>query len=230
LWRHDGQGWTSRLIGPRIRPWPLLPAVRSVAAGDGEFYVGHSRGGIARHDSRTGARLGPPLRVPDDQRFSLYGGQIAVATVGGAVYRLDFTAARARREPIDQDVYRRPAAFRLGGRPCLAVIPSTYPQGAVWRISDAVIDPPIELPSPYAVCAYELDGRPMLAIASDVLIYRYDAETAEPVGPALTGHRRSITGIAAGTIDGRPTLFSADRVTIRRWDAATGAPWPAAAT
>ena len=45
-----------------------------------------------------------------------------------------------------------------------------------------------------------------------------------------TGHRRPITGIAAGTIDGRPTLFSADRATIRRWDAATGAPWPAAAT
>jgi hypothetical protein len=230
LWRHDGQDWSPRLIGPRIRPWPLLPAVRSVAAGDGEFYVGLSGGGITRHDSRTGTRLGPPLRVPDDQRFSLYGGPVALATVRGKVYRLDFTAGRAVRAPIDHDVYHRPAAFRLGGRPCLAVIPSTFPPSEVWRISDAVVEPPIKVPSPYAVCAYELGGRPVLAIASDVQIYRYDAETAEPVGPALTGHRRPITGITAGTIDGRPTLFSADRATIRRWDAATGAPWPAAAT
>jgi hypothetical protein len=100
----------------------------------------------------------------------------------------------------------------------------------VWRldaVSGAAIGPPIPLPKAVALCAYALGDRSMLAVGSGQQIHRFDAETGEPVGPPLDGHRRDVTRIAAVRIAGHVTLFSVDGATVRRWDAASGTPWPA---
>lgn len=235
LWRHTQRGWQATSIGPRLRPWPLLPGIVSLAADDGGLYLGHSNGTVTRRDGRTGNRDGPTLRVPAPgwhHRLETYrdGGRRRLISVDrDNVYGLDFAQKRVADMPIDR--FRPSAApFRVGGRLCLAVLSGGYPPGPVWRldaVSGAAIGPPITLRKAMALCAYALDDRTMLAVGSGQQIHRFDAETGEPVGPPLDGHRRDVTGIAAVRIAGRVTLFSVDGATVRRWDAASGTPWPA---
>ncbi|GIG87958.1 hypothetical protein [Plantactinospora endophytica] len=235
LWRRGEQGWEATRFGPRLRPWPLLPGVVAVTAGDGDLYVGYSDGRVTRRDSRAGYRLGPTLRVSGpgwSQRLYPYrdGSERRLLAVGrDSMYDLDFAHGQATEMPMAP--FTNPfTCFRLGVRRCFAVISGRYPPGPVWcldAVSGSAIGPPIRLPQPAALCAYELGGRPMLAIGSGQQLHRFDAETGEPAGPPLSGHRRDVTGIAAVRIAGRATLFSVDGATVRRWDAASGTPWPA---
>jgi hypothetical protein len=146
-----------------------------------------------------------------------------------SMYSLDFARGRATEMPMTP-FSNAFAPFRLDGRLCFAAISGTYPPGPLLRLDAATgepVGPPIPLFEPTALCAYELDGRPMLAAGSRRQLHRFDAATGEPDGPPLSGHRRDILGVAAVDIAGRATLFSVDGATVRRWDAASGTPWPA---
>ena len=91
----------------------------------------------------------------------------------------------------------------------------------------AEVGAPIRAGDLWGVCAYAVGGRTCLAVTGHLQVHRFDAETGEPAGPPLFGHRRTVRDVVSTVVDGRPVLFSADGATVRRWDAATGTPWPA---
>jgi hypothetical protein len=87
--------------------------------------------------------------------------------------------------------------------------------------------PPIMVGVLNGFCVYQAGGRPCLAVGGLRQVHRFDAETGEPIGTPLFGHRRVVLDVLSTVVDGRPALYSADGATVRRWDAETGIPWPA---
>ncbi|WP_457029775.1 WD40 repeat domain-containing protein [Kitasatospora sp. P5_F3] len=78
------------------------------------------------------------------------------------------------------------------------------------------------------LCAYQVDGRAVLAAASDRL-YRYDGLTGQPVGEPVDGWDEYCEAVCAVEVGGRVALFGADESGMRRLDGGTGEEWPAGA-
>ena len=78
--------------------------------------------------------------------------------------------------------------------------------------------------SAYRVCPVTVDGRQLLASASDdaTVVRIWDPATGAEQA-VLEGHQFVVHGICAVTVDGRELLASADMRTVRIWDPATGA-------
>jgi WD40 repeat protein len=77
-------------------------------------------------------------------------------------------------------------------------------------------------------CGLLPDARAFIAAAAQCegLVHYWDAATAEPLGPPLTGDERPVKAITSMTLpDGTALIAAEDEAgTIRRWDAATGEP------
>ncbi|WP_221321323.1 PQQ-like beta-propeller repeat protein [Actinoplanes sp. L3-i22] len=220
-WRHRDGVWKSARI--RFR-------VAAVAVSGDEIYVRTSGGDIGCLDGRTGKQIGLAVRVPGSEKYGLHpyriGDRRMVALGNGrSLLRLDLGRGVVQ-EPIE-GVHAVLSTFQLRGRTCLAVQTTDDRVRRIDAAAGTPIGVPIPMPRLDGACAYEVGGRPYLAISSGRQILRFDAETGEAAGSPLVGHRREIRGIAAAVIDGRPTLFSVDGSTVRRWDAPTGTPWPA---
>jgi hypothetical protein len=102
------------------------------------------------------------------------------------------------------------------------------PYGGLWanaprRVERAVLDGHTDWVR--GVCAVRVDGRELLASASDDATVRiWDPATGAP-DRTLQGHTAGVRGVCVVQVDGHELLASAgiDR-TVRIWDPATGAP------
>ena len=77
----------------------------------------------------------------------------------------------------------------------------------------------------FSVCAFTLDGRPLLAATDDLGEWIWDPATGAQLS-ALEGHTRGVWSVCALTLDGRPLLASSSSdQTVRIWDPATETQW-----
>jgi hypothetical protein len=254
LWRPDGAVLRSRRLGsePRRRPWwqrrtipaPFRSETVAFASYDNVVVVGDEHGRIARHDSRTGAEIGPALQHPcgvESLCTYVVGGvrHLAVSDAIGAVHRYEIESGRAlgtfagfggiAAEPGIRVVTRvNVVPYMHVGRVCVAITGTRRSLGRFDAATGAEIGSPIEFAGSTCAGTYELDGRVVIAVGAYRQIHRIDAATGSPIGPMLDGQREDISDITVATIGCRPTIFTADGWTVCRWDAQTGTPWPAA--
>jgi hypothetical protein len=236
LWRPVGDDWrATRLVrpGPRLRPssWRAL----TVAPYGGECFVGYADGVVLRFDARTGVPSGRPisltgnsamLGVDDDLLM------VARRTPEGERHLIRIALATGRPvDPLFRASLVSPVRYVAEGRPRLAFVDGSGPDRGLYRFdaeTGVEIGSPIRIGDLHGFCVYEPGDRSCLAVAGYRQVHRLDAQTGEPVGPPLFGHRRIVRDVASATVDGRTVLYSADGATVRRWDAETGSPWPAA--
>lgn len=238
LWRLDGEGWAAvRLVRPGLHLWPSAWRAETVAAHGGECFVGYADGVIVRFDARTGAPCGEPIALAgsaqmlgadDDYLTARYlkrdrhGNDLILV-------RIDLATGR----PVGPSFgwsSTLPVRYTAQGRARLAFVGWSGPGRALYRVDAGTgeqIGLPISMGDLDGFCVYEVGGRPYLAVTGYRQVHRLDAETGEPAGAPLFGHRRIVLDVVSAVVDGRPVLYSADGATVRRWDAETGTPWPA---
>lgn len=233
LWRPKGTTWRAiRLTRPGVSLRSAARRVRAMTAGGGECVVGYGDGVIARFDSLTGTpsgtspRLGEPVH---DLHLRAGHGRVA------AVLTPDLIPDVADGSRIQARVRNPPVFYTASGGARIAAITGG---GRIRRydpVTGAEVGAPIVAERPAALCVYRWQGRDRLAVAAYRQVLRFDAETGEPLGPPLDGHRSQLRDIASGFVAGRPVLFSLDiraaqepTAIVRRWDAETGKPFPAA--
>src|SRR5258705_9156115 len=61
-----------------------------------------------------------------------------------------------------------------------------------------------------AIVSYMVGGRPVLAVADDTVVRRWDAERGEPIGGPIASQEDSIVAMAAYESGGRTVLATTD--------------------
>ncbi|MET1034062.1 MAG: TIR domain-containing protein [Arthrobacter sp.] len=81
----------------------------------------------------------------------------------------------------------------------------------------------VEVGTPVGSVVFDPDGRVVVSGNSGGSVQRWDAETGQPVGDALTGHDGAVRAVAHSP-DGRRIASAGADGTVRLWDAGTGQP------
>ncbi|MER7768743.1 hypothetical protein [Kitasatospora sp. NPDC096140] len=225
---------------PWGRTWPRMSAVASHLGPDGQrsLLLGWSDGRVEPVDAVTGEAAGPRMRGTGRREvwslaaFTAADGtpRPAGADADGLLRVWDLATGRPVGGPVKahNGPISRLVAYPADGRILLATGGTDHSV----RIWDPETRTPlgrmmVQPENTLGLCAYQVDGRAVLAVASDRL-YRYDALTGQPVGePADGWEDDTCMGVCAVRVGDRVALVAADEIDMRRLDGATGEEWPA---
>ncbi|MER7582285.1 hypothetical protein [Kitasatospora sp. NPDC097691] len=225
---------------PWGRTWPRMSAAVSHRGPGGRrtLLLGWSDGRVERVDAVTGESAGPRMRGTGRRQvwsltaFTTADGRtrLAGADADGLLRVWELETGRPVSGPVK--AHNMPIShlvpYQVDGRALLAT-GGTDHSVRIWDPETAtplgtmMVQPENTL----GLCAYQADGRAVLAVASDRL-YRYDALTGQPVGEPVDGWADdACTGVCAVRLGDRVALFAADEDRMRRFDGATGEHRPA---
>lgn len=193
-----------------------------LAPGGRELWTGGRLSPPRRFDPVTGLQIGDALPHPGEIRaiaVSQDGRLVATAGTDKTVRLWDTRSGQPWGKAVTHKHWVQSVAFSPDAQ--LVLTGSADGTARLWDAATGDLRQSFLPPGWIQAVAFHPDGR-TLALAADVRVWLYEAETGKPIGQPLV-HQGEVWAIAYSP-DGQLLLTGCEAGTARLWDATTGQP------